>query len=325
MALGMSETPPADPVEPARFPRGTVVAAMLGVVLAAFPSACRAPGSIESEPPRFESIGGTLDCRARPKFAAKAGFTAGSALSTGSEELPGLVLVDARDPGHTFQHASWLSHGSLGPLTYDAEGNVYVAPTPNMDLLENPPEAQNTIYKVDTHSGEMDEFVRLAPAGPLSAENPFGILGLTYDCETRSLYASSVAGSSRRSELGRILRIDPLQARETDALLDVDAMGLAVFRGSRDRRLYFGSARRPELWSVALDERGGFFGPARREFVLPGWTDKARRIVFDGEGGMEVFGVPFVFNLTVGADAPENVYGFSYEPATDAWALEGTP
>ncbi len=314
----------AEPTSDTCLRRHALVAAVLVCMLGPFAVACRVQTAPDEGLPLDAKIGGTLDCRQRPRFAAQAGFTAGSALSTGEGEMPGLVLVDVADPSQTYQHPSWARYGFLGPFTYDSEGNVFVAPTPNISLLENPPEEQNTIFKVDTDNGEMEEFLRLAPAGPLSADNPFGILGLTYDCGTDGLYASSVAGSSRRQEIGRIVRINPADGIVTDTLPDVDAMGLAVFRGSRDTRLYFGSARRSEVWSVALDERGGFHGPSRREFSLPGWSDKARRIVFDADGGMEILGVPFVFNLAVGLDAPENSYGFRYDPTSDTWQVERT-
>ena len=305
-------------------PRHALVALALMGVLVLYAAAQLVP-RLPDRPPRLEDIGGTLDCRQRPRFAAAAGFETGSALSTGEGAQPGLVLVDATAPERSYQHPSWARHGFLGPLTYDAEGNVYVAPMPNISLLENPPEEQNSIYRVDTESGEMDLFLQLPPGGPLKAENPFGILGLTYDCDTGSLYASSVAGSTRSQEFGRILRIDPADATVTDSMSEVDAMGLAVFRGSRDRRLYFGSARRPELWSIALDDDGAFLGSARRELQLPGWSDKARRIIFDAEGGMEVLGVPFVFNLALGVDDPENAYGFRYDPMIDTWRIETMP
>ena len=96
-------------------------------------------------------------------------------------------------------------------------------------------------------------------------------------------------------------------------------MGLSVFRGSHDRRLYFGSARRPEIWSVALDERGHFIGSARRDIVLPEWSDRARRVDFDAAGRMDVRAVPFVFNLAVDVDSPENAYSYQYETVSDTW------
>jgi len=297
-----------------RVPAVVVLASAAGL----FASACGAPDP--------GSIGGALDCRERPRFAAELGFTAGSALSTGDAELPGLVLVDVANPDRNYQHPSWVQHGHLGPFTLDAHGNVYVAPTPFMSLLESPPEAQNTIYRVDTDSGEMGEFTQFAPAGLLSAENPFGILGLTYDCHSDSLYASSVAGSSRRSELGQIVRIQLSDGAVVDSLPGIDAMGLAVFRGTEDRRLIYGSARRPEVWSVALDERGSFQGAPRRELALPEWSDRASSIAFDADGRMEIVGVPFAFNLAVGTDvAQENAYGYRYDPATESWQADAAP
>jgi len=298
---------------------GVAAAAALGLCAIG----CGDAGSPRAGPPRDGAYGGTLDCQQSPPFAEALGFGTGSALSTTGGERPGLALVDVADPSRTYQHPSWVRHGPLGPLARGADGTVYVAPTPGMDLSLSPPDARHVVLRVDAGSGEMAELLRLEPAQPPSPENPFGILGLTYDCATGSLYAATVAGSTRQRELGRIVRIDPDAAAARDSLPGIDAMGLGVFRGSRGRRLYFGAARRPEIGSVALDERGGFLGPPRVELTLPEWSDRARRIAFDDAGGMEVRAVPFAFNLAVGLDAPENVYAFRYDPAADAWlALE---
>lgn len=301
------------------------VVVVLGV--AALATRAPGPGGHENSPATEGAIGGALGCRRPPSFAAGLGFGASSALSTGDGPLPGLALVDPADPGRGYQHPSWTAHGHLGPFILDGDGTVYVAPSPSMDLTLNPPEDQNRILRVDARSGEMTELVRIEPSGPLSPDNPFGVLGLTFDCATDSLYASTVAGSTRRLEIGRIVRVDPQDGGVTRVVADVDAFGLAVFQGGRDRRLYFGSARRPEVWSVPLDGGGAVAAGSapRRDLVLPEWSDRARRIVFDDEGGMDVLAVPFAFNLAVGLDTPERAVRYRYDAATDGWLSEAGP
>ena len=225
-------------------------------------------------------IGGVTGCRKLPNFAKSVGFTEQAALSTSESQEKGLVLIDLADANHRYQHPTWTQLGYLGPITYDSQGNVYVAPTPHVSLIENPPEQQTTIYRADTDTGELAEFLKLEPVTPPTG-HPFGVMGLTYDCDTNSLYATTVAGSTRREELGRIVRIDPSTGKVTGELPKTDAIGLAVFNGTTGKRLYFGSARNSEVRSVALDDQGNFSGPVRVEFKIPGWEDKARRISFE--------------------------------------------
>lgn len=300
---------------------GTIIALGLASQPAPGDSALpRTPAAGDPQP-----VGGTLGCRQLPRFVIQVGFTGQSALSTGERGLKGLTLVDVADPSHHYQHPSWSQFGFLGPITYDAAGNVYVAPTANISLLDNPPEQQNTIYKADTDSGVLSEYLKLPPAAPLTTQNPFGILGLTYDCDTHSLYASSVAGSTRRQELGQIVRIDSDTGQVLDRLPGTDAIGLAIFQGPHGKRLYFGPARSPEVRSVALDEQGRFSGPARLEFKMPGLADKVRRLVFDAQGGLQLVGVPFDFTLTATSDELQSQYHFAYDEASDTWSHQPEP
>lgn len=267
--------------------------------------------------------GGALGCRDAPHFVADLGFPSRSALSTG-EPRKGLVLLDVDDPGHSYQHPSWSEHGHLGPFTYDRGGNVYVAPMPRRSLLDNPPAEQNTIYKVDTNSGVMAELLTVPPRAPPSTQNPFGIMGLAYDCGTDSLYVSSVAGSTRHEELGQLLRIDLARGEIADRLVDIDALGLAVHIGARGKRLYFGSARRSDVLAVGLKARGDFDGPAQVAFRTPSSVERATDIAFEPDGAMAVSLAPFEFTL-VAAPTESSLYYYSYEPGSAAWILEGAP
>ena len=111
-------------------------------------------------------IGGVTGCRKLPNFAKSVGFTEQAALSTSESQEKGLVLIDLADANHRYQHPTWTQLGYLGPITYDSQGNVYVAPTPHVSLIENPPEQQTTIFRADTDTGELAEFLKLEPVTP---------------------------------------------------------------------------------------------------------------------------------------------------------------
>ena len=142
---------------------------------------------------------------------------------------------------------------------------------------------QTTLFKVDTNTGVMTSLIKL-PGATSITENPFGLMGLAYDCDTNSVYATSVAGSTSADEVGRIYRIDANTAQVSGQLDNVDAMGIGVFNGAFGKRLYFGKARTPDVYSVALTDAGTFTGEPRFEFALNvvpnGQGDQARRIQF---------------------------------------------
>ena len=278
------------------------------------------------------TAGPVTRCRTVPAFAKALGYTESSVLDTLGNKK-GLVLYDppasqGGQPVHVYQHPTWGTAGYLGPLTSDKSGNIYVAPAPRVNLYDNPPDKQNTVYRVAAATGTMAEFIALPAAAAPSPANPYGVLGLTYDCDTHSLYASSVAGSTRAQEVGRIYHIDLHTGQIVSQLDGIDAFGLGVFNGASGKRLYFGSARVSEVRSVALANDGTFAGKPRPEVSLVGWgpegDDKARRIVFDQRDVMVVRGMEFEFNLIATSERRQTEYRLAYDPSADGWKpLEG--
>ncbi len=267
---------------------------------------------------------GPLDtCQRQPRFTAELGLV-GSAIGTSIEGVKGLAVVDPSQPAPegVYQHESWDDFGYLGPFTYDAEGNLYTAPVPLVSLEENPLGEQNRVLRMDTSSQVLSLLVELPPAAEPSSTNPYGVVGLAYDCETGSLYAASLAGSTAGEELGRIFQIRAADGQVLDVYEGADAMGLGVFRGSSGKRLYLGRTRSPEVQSLALDEAGGFAGDLRPEFSLTararGGMDTARRLRFSGEA-MRVHAFDFNYSLQVASEREELELDYAYDGDADAW------
>jgi hypothetical protein len=274
------------------------------------------------------AMGGVTGCRQQPQFSQKLGFSRSAVLSTAERTMKGLILFEQAEGSQPkiYQHPSWTMAGYLGPNTLDTDGNIYLAPSPRVNLIDNPPEQQNKIYKVDADTGVMAEFIALPFERAPSLNNPYGVLGLTYDCDTHSLYASSVAGSSRREEAGRIYRIDLNTGKVASQLEDVDAIGLGVFNGAQGKRLYFGSARTQDVRSIELDAQGNFAGAPRTEFSLqglgPDGNEKARKIGFERATDMVVNGAKFNFNLAPPpAQQRPMMYRYRYDPGADVWTF----
>ncbi len=273
----------------------------------------------------------TNDCKVQPPFIKALGYDpARSALSTSEKRKPGLVLMQMNIPGDTtnggkkiFQHPSWKSAGNLGPIQIDPSGNVFVAPVPTVNMLTNPTEKQNILYKVDAGSGEMKEFVSLTVPENIPATNPFGILGLAYLCESNTLYVSTVMGSDRKNERGIIYSVDATSGKIIDKISGIDALGMGISYISGQRRLYFGSARTPDVYSVKLKADGNFSGKPQFEFSIAalaqGGDDKVRRIKFDKTGQMQIYSVEFNYNLTAPTEKKEGFLKFNYNEETKKW------
>lgn len=278
-------------------------------------------------------VGGVTYCQAVPNFAKEMGYDESAIMST-NETLKGLFIYDrplevGQALENVYQHPSWDEAGYLGTPINDELGNIYAAPAPRVNLYDNPPEQQNTLYKVDTDTGEMAEFVAFPSPAPMSPENPFGIVGLAYDCDTKSLYVASIAGSTRAGEIGIMYQLDPQTGEVLSQLENVDAFGLGIYNRVLGKRLYFGLARKSEVWSVALDSDGTFNGKPRFEFSMVGWgtegDEKARRIAFRRADEMILRGSQFNYNLIAGSERQQTDYILRYDPVQDIWLrVEGT-
>lgn len=242
----------------------------------------------------------------------------------------GLALLQSDQPGNpnaritkSFQHPSWKKGGWLAPILLDEGGNIFTAPAPFISILDNPIANNNTIYRVDSQTGEMEEFLRLPFADSINTDNPFGIIGMIYLCEPGILYVSSVAGSKRYEENGHIYAIDIKKKEIIDQLDHTDAMGMGISYITGKRKLFFGTGRNSDVLSVNLNSKGKFTGSAQKEFTLENLgvrgDDKVRRIRTDQYGNLVVHGMEFNFNLIAPREKQETVYNFYYDEESKKW------
>jgi len=271
------------------------------------------------------------NCKLIPPFVSRIGFNAKNAyFSTSEKRTMGLVLLEAVDPQHLqagvvkqFQDSSWKKAGWLAPIQLDNRGNIFTGPAPFINVLNNPAADQNTVYKVDGQTGTMAPFVQLPRPAGNTDQNPYGIIGMAFLCETGSLYVSSIAGSNRTMENGCIYLLNPASGKTEDKLTGMDVLGMGIAYAEGENRLYFGKARTPDVFSVALGKNGSFTGKPRLEFSLSGMgprgDDKVRRIRSNKEGELEVYGMEFNFNLIAPTEKQESVYRFIYNEQDKKW------
>lgn len=270
------------------------------------------------------------DCKKQPAFVQNLGFDLSrSAFSTSEKRVKGLTFIqfpaqNAPEDRKLFQHPSWKEFGWLGPMAIDENGNIFIAPVPVINVLDNPAEKQNNIYKVNTQTGEMSLFIQLPMQQKPNEFNPYGILGLVYDCEKGILLASTVAGSDRENIRGCLYAVQTKgKPVVLDQLTEKDAIGIGVNYLNGEKKVYFGEARTSDIYSVGISKDGKFEGKPRLECSLadlgPRGDDKARKIRFNAEGDMIVMGVEFNFNLIAPTEKQETPYTFRYDIFTRKW------
>jgi hypothetical protein len=245
------------------------------------------------------------------------------ALATDGREK-GLILRSANGAAPAYQHPTWDDASYLGAIAYDRAGNVYAAPAPRLSLADNPLAGAATLWRADTATGELRPFVTLP--GAASERNPFGVLGLFYACDTDTLYAGSVLGSTPSQERGGVIAIQLPDGAQTPLLSDTDVMGVLVVHQGAGYTLYAGLARRSEVVALPLDAQGRPSGPpaALLDLTVAGATpqERARKLRLVGDK-LVIDLVPFTFSLQPNAtDAPQVRRAvWDWDAAAGAWGL----
>lgn len=278
-------------------------------------------------------------CQQEPAFIKTLGFDPlWTGFSTSEKKEIGICLISfekkagesAPTPQSTkaevYQHPSWKAAGYLSTITLDKNGNVYAIPAPLISMLYNKTEKLNTVYQIDAKTGEMGEWISLPFYTKPGVNNPFGLLGIAYDCLQQTIAAASVAGSDRYNERGVIYLVDAQLKKITDTIRHTDAMGLAFALDEKgNKRLYYGKTRSGEIYSVQVAANGKWIRKTKRkELTLEGYgprgDDKARKIRFNGNR-MVVSGTAFNYNLQASSEKPETVYTFIWLPKDQKWGL----
>lgn len=270
------------------------------------------------------------NCKTMPPFIRKlSGFNPHSSyFSTSDIRKMGLVLIepDSKQGSvpHMYQHTSWKKGGWLAPIVLDEAGNIYSAPAPFINPLDNPIKDQNTIYWVNGQSGEMNTFLRLPMPDTVSTNNAYGIIGMLYLCETGTLYVSTVLGSDRHVQRGGLYAIDIKNKKIIDKITGWDIMGLGISYASGKRQLFFGDGRSSNIYSVNLNKSGNIIDPPVIAFSLddlgPRGDDKVRRIMTDDNGNLEIHAIEFNYNLIAPREKQEATYFFIYDVNSNKWS-----
>lgn len=274
---------------------------------------------------------GISSCRKPAPFIKQLGFDElNSAFSTSVKGKTGLMLIQPpkipSDTFRTYQDPSWSQYGDFGSIATDDQGNAYVYSIPFINTLNISLSTLHTIYKVDAQSGKMAPFMQLPKIDSIAGINSFGMLGIYFDCHAKLLYVSTVGGSTAEKEKGKIYALDPSTKTIKDEYESGDAMGICVGGVSGQKRLYFGKARNSEVHSIELRKDGSFKSNTLKtelsiDDIGPRGDDKVRKIRFDKNGYMNVYGVEFNYNLSGQLDKPETFYQFRFDRLDEKWVF----
>lgn len=262
------------------------------------------------------------DCRKLPAYFAKTGIDLKSnfGFSVNEKDRIGLSLVQFKTelfPYKLYFHPSWDSAGYLGAVVTDNFGNAYVIQRPFINTLKNTPLSQNIIYRIESQTGLLTPFFKLFAPPKAIGINPFGLLGIIFDCEAETLIASSVYCSEADKEKGKIyfIKIKNNTPELIDSISDFDVYGLGIGRIGGDKYLFMGSGRNSSLYKIKISANGNIVGAPEYVLSIAGLgnrgDDKIRKIKIENNI-IRISGSTFNFNLANVAKNTEYIYSFYY-------------
>ena len=278
----------------------------------------------------FDGLYAQSDCRQQPEFIHQFGFDPTSAaISTSERKVMGVALIELDTKtgarGKTFQHPSWREAGYMSGVAIDEMGDVYVVAAPAVNVLYNKPEEQNWVYKIDHKTGIMSRFMELPAAAKPTEQNPYGTLGVFYDCDTRTLFVTSVMGSDQDKERGRVFAINLKTSQANIVSENADFMGIGIAKVAGKRLLMLGKCRTSEVYAIELGKDNKPLTPPHVALSLdnlgPRGDDRARKIRFINNA-LQINAASFYYNLTAPTEKPETVYIFTYSTAQNNWQLQ---
>ena len=271
-------------------------------------------------------------CKVLPAFIKNTGLDpARSAFSTSEVRTMGLVLKEFSLQASTasakiYQHPSWKKGGWLSPIQIDRFGNVFTAPAPFISVLDNPVQKQNTIYKISSTDGIMTEFMQLPLPDINDHRNPYGILGLAYNCKENILYVSSVAGSTAEKENGCLYALDLEKKKKVDEVKGKDFFGIQLVVADDKLQLLSGSTRNADIYAIKITNNGTFGSSPQKIASIEGLgsrgDDKVRKIIFKNPDAIQVKGLEFNYNLIAPTEKQESLYEFYFDIETKQWILK---
>ena len=253
--------------------------------------------SVDQKEHRFTTLLSPLkSCAKRPNFLAALHAPSPVMIDLSQKRYKGIALLCGRDFNKVIYPPAWRKEGHFGTYVLDKEGNILLVPMPYISIKQDTFDQQKHLYLINTDSGQLAPWKTFNDIQP-SANNPYGLVAIAYDCEDDTLWVSALDRSDYHHEAGRIYHVDRKTKRILQQIEHVDALSLALARTKRGKKvLLVGSARRNVLLAYTLEDTK-VHSPAYTVTMLPSARERIRKIKVRKEGEILLETIDFSYTL----------------------------
>lgn len=234
-------------------------------------------------------------CARPPQFLKKLQIPQPVMIDLSQKRFKGIALLYGKDFQKVLHPEQWEQYEHFSTYSVDQKGNVYLIPTPFISIRPTTFNLQKNIYKLDTQSGKISIFMHFEDVIP-SADNPYGINAITYDCDDETLWVAAIDKSNYESQKGVIYHIN-IQTKELLQKVEgFDVLSMTIVKSEKGKYLLVGSARDNGLYAYSLSE-GQLSKTPKKLLELPLSNGHIRKIKVKGENLLELQSIPFSYTL----------------------------
>jgi len=245
-------------------------------------------------------------CARLPQFLKDLKIPQPVVIDLSQKRYKGIALHYGKKLEKILHPKQWERYEHFSTYALDEQGNLYLAPMPFISIHPTTFNLQKNIYKLDTKTGKLSIFMHFDDVLP-SAENPFGINAIAYDCEDKTLWIAAIDESDYQSQKGVIYHIDPKTKTLLQRIEGFDVLTMKIIKSKKGKYLLVGSARDNALYAYVV-KNGQAAEVPEKLLELSSVNEHIRKIKIKSRNHLELQAIPFSYALIAQTAKKDRIY-----------------
>lgn len=260
-------------------------------------------------------------CSSYPHFLEQLQVKPPITIDLSQQQFVGLAFRWGENFSKVVHPKEWETFEHFSTYALDEQGNAFLAPMPFISIKPTTFNLQKNIYMLDSLTGKISIFMHFDEVHP-SANNPYGIISLVYDCDDKTLWVSAIDETNYKEQKGVIYHIDVATKSILQRIEGVDALTLALLKSEKGKFLLAGSAKENALYALRI-EHEKIVSKAQKILELPQANEHIRKIKVLANNELELQTIPFSYTLIAQTSEknPRMHYRAKWDEVLLTWGL----
>jgi len=259
-------------------------------------------------------------CGRPPQLLKRLGISQPVIIDLTQKQYKGIALHFGKNYEKVLHPEQWKQYEHFSTYTLDEIGNIYLVPTPFISIHPTTFNLQKNIYKVESKTGKLSIFMHFDDVVP-SANNPYGINAIAYDCDDKTLWVAAIDESNYASQKGVIYHIKPQTKEILQKVEGFDVLSMSIVRSQKGKYLLVGSARNNGLYAYGINE-GKLSQIPKKLLELPSANEHIRKIKIKEKNVLELQSIPFSYTLIAQtAKKDRTFYKVLWDDTSQRWVF----